>query len=88
MSDNKPSPSKDSKDTKLSMVGLSFAAGMFRGIVGFPVEHPFEAVKTQWQADPKHRNEWRIFRDIVETKGYYRGFYAGSLPNLGRIMLK
>ena len=88
MSDNKSSPSTDWKDTKLGMLGITFAYGMFRGIVGFPLEQPFEAIKTQWQANPKHRNEWRIFRDIVQTKGYYRGFFAGSTPNLGRILVK
>lgn len=70
------------------MLTVSLVAGMARGLIGFPLEQPFEAIKTQWQADPKHRNEWRIFREIVEKKGFYRGFYAGSLPNLGRILIK
>ena len=47
-----------------------------------------ESVKTQWQASPKHRNEWQIFQEIKAQKGVYRGFYAGSLPNLGRILIK
>jgi hypothetical protein len=76
------------QETKLGMLGLSLAAGLMRGLVGFPLEQPFEAIKTQWQADPKHRNEWQIFKHIIEKKGLYRGFYAGSLPNLGRILIK
>ena len=26
--------------------------------------------------------------DIYKTKGIYRGFFAGSFPNLGRILVK
>lgn len=76
------------KETKTGMLGISLAAGLMRGLVGFPLEQPFDSIKTQWQADPRFRNEWQIFKDIYQKKGLYRGFYAGSLPNLGRILIK
>ena len=47
-----------------------------------------ESVKTQWQAAPKNANEFQIFKQIVKEKGIYKGFYAGSLPNMSRIILK
>lgn len=80
--------SKHWKETKLGMLCVSLGAGLVRGVIGFPLEQPFESIKTQWQADPKHPNEWQIFKEIVKQKGFYRGFFAGSLPNLGRILIK
>lgn len=47
-----------------------------------------ESVKTQWQASPKNRNEIQIFKQIWTEKGFYKGFYAGSLPNCARVVLK
>ena len=47
-----------------------------------------EAVKTQWQASPKHANEWKIMQQIYKEKGLMKGFYSGSLPNAGRIVAK
>jgi hypothetical protein len=29
-----------------------------------------------------------MVKEIYKTKGLYRGFYAGSMPNLGRILIK
>ena len=29
-----------------------------------------------------------MVREIYKTKGVFRGFYAGSMPNLGRILIK
>lgn len=69
-------------------MGLSTLYGFGRGLVGFPIEHPLEAIKTQWQAKPAFRNEFHIVHEVYTTKGLYRGFYAGSTPNLGRILIK
>lgn len=66
----------------------SAVIGVLRGLVGFPLEQPMESVKTQWQASPKNKNEIQILKQIYAEKGIYRGFYAGSLPNLTRVVLK
>ena len=70
------------------MLVASALIGVLRGLVGFPLEQPMESVKTQWQANPKNRNEVEILKQIYREKGLYKGFYAGSLPNLTRVVLK
>ena len=74
--------------SKSFVFGISSLAGVARGVIGFPIEQPLEAIKTQWQADPKHKNELSIVRKVLGQKGAYRGFYAGSMPNLGRVLVK
>lgn len=69
-------------------MGLSTVYGFCRGVVGFPIEQPLEAVKTQWQAKPSYKNELQIVQNIYRNKGFFTGFYSGSLPNLGRILIK
>ena len=61
--------------------------GMGRVVAGFPLEHPIDAVKVQWQAQPQFKNEFSIIRHIYQTKGV-RGFYAGSLPNMTRLLVR
>jgi hypothetical protein len=51
------------------------------------VEHPIDSIKTQWQARPYLKNELAIVSEIYSTKGL-KGFYAGSIPNLSRCLLK
>jgi hypothetical protein len=34
------------------------------------------------------KNEYAIIKDIYRTKGTIKGFYAGSLPNYARCLLK
>jgi hypothetical protein len=77
-----------SPKSKSFVFGLSSLAGVARGLVGFPIEQPLEAIKTQWQAEPKHKNELSIVNKVYSQKGVLRGFYAGSLPNLGRVLVK
>jgi hypothetical protein len=67
---------------------LSAATGVARGLVGFPIEQPLEAIKTQWQASPGTKNEFKITKQIIESKGLFKGFYNGSIPNFTRIALK
>jgi hypothetical protein len=62
--------------------------GVLRGVVGFPLEQPLESIKTQWQAKPGHKNELTIAREIYQGKGFIKGFFSGSLPNLARVMFK
>ena len=63
-------------------------AGLARTLVGFPIEHPLDSIKTQWQAKPHFRHELAIARDIYGRKGIAQGFYAGSIPNLTRCIMK
>ena len=73
--------------------GLKFylgcsAIGVGRVVAGFPFEHPIDAIKVQWQSQPKFKNEYRIIQHIWQTKGLVKGFYAGSLPNLTRLIMR
>ena len=61
--------------------------GMSRVIIGFPLEHPIDAIKVQWQSQPQFKNEFEIIRHIYQCKGM-RGFYVGSLPNLTRLIAR
>lgn len=70
------------------IMGISTLMGFGRGLLGFPLEQPLEALKTQWQAKPSFRNELHLARTVYANKGFSQGFYAGSLPNLGRILIK
>jgi hypothetical protein len=55
-----------------SKMGL-YAASSFAGIVrvligkytllkwvGFPIEHPIDSIKTQWQTKPYHKHEFSV----------------------------
>ena len=35
----------------------SSLAGLVRVTIGFPIEHPIDSIKTQWQAKPYIANE-------------------------------
>jgi len=61
--------------------------GMVRVTLGFPIEHPLDSIKTQWQAKPNFKNEVHIVRHIYHDKGV-RGFYSGALPNLTRCIVR
>jgi hypothetical protein len=74
--------------TSVHVLLVSSLSGVARGLAGFPIEQPIEAVKTQWQARPAHRNEFKIAQSIYYQKGVLKGFYAGSIPNLSRILFK
>ena len=67
-------------------VGSSLA-GIARTAVGFPLEHPIDSIKTQWQAQPHIKHEFAMIKRIYETKGI-KGFYAGSISNFTRCVLK
>jgi len=62
--------------------------GVLRGLMGFPIEQPMESIKTQWQANPSKTSEVAIMKSIYKEKGIYKGFFAGSLPNAGRVVIK
>jgi hypothetical protein len=72
---------------KHKMYFQSSMIGMTRVIIGFPLEHPIDAIKVQWQSQPQFKNELHIIRHIYATKGM-KGFYVGSLPNLTRLIAR
>ncbi|CDW73269.1 UNKNOWN [Stylonychia lemnae] len=78
---------KQMKTKQSSLYFWGAAAGMFRVAAGFPIEHPIDSIKTQWQAKPYLKNEFHIIKDIYQNKGI-KGFYAGSLPNFTRVLIK
>ena len=74
--------------SKLSLYLGSSIVGLARTTIGFPFEHPLDSIKTQWQAKPYMKHELAIAKDIYARKGVLQGFYAGSVPNLTRCLLK
>ena len=69
------------------MLGSSLF-GIGRVLVGFPIEHPIDSIKTQWQAQTHCRNEYQVCKHIYKEKGIMKGFYAGSIPNLTRLICR
>eukprot|EP01114_Cavostelium_apophysatum_P023051 TRINITY_DN8565_c0_g1_i1.p1 TRINITY_DN8565_c0_g1~~TRINITY_DN8565_c0_g1_i1.p1 ORF type:complete len:276 (+),score=46.46 TRINITY_DN8565_c0_g1_i1:92-919(+) len=64
------------------------AFGALFGLVCLPFEHPFDRIKTRWQASPdQFRTTWDIVRDIRNNEGL-RGFYTGAVPNGLRMTVK
>lgn len=61
---------------------------MARVVVGFPIEHPLDALRVQWQAQPWLKNEAAVVKHVVSTKGITRGLYAGALPNFTRLIAR
>ena len=81
---NKLDPNKNSNHRiYLKTAGI----GLARVTIGFPVEHPIDSIKTQWQARPHLKSEFAIIKLIYSEKGI-KGFYAGALPNYVRCILK
>ena len=77
-------------ETKTSSIRLylgSSALGVARIIIGFPLEHPIDAIKVQWQAQPHFKNEFQIIQHIYAQKGF-RGMYVGAVPNLTRLIIR
>ena len=73
--------------SKLKFYLYSLSVGVMRVSIGFPIEHPIDSIKTQWQAKPYHKNELQIIQHIYYDKGL-KGFYAGSVPNYTRCIVR
>jgi len=54
--------------------------GTARALVGLPLEHPFDCIKTVWQANPSHSSVSDVIRHIYQ-RGGVSGFYVGIVPN-------
>eukprot|EP01117_Protostelium_nocturnum_P020605 TRINITY_DN9361_c0_g1_i1.p2 TRINITY_DN9361_c0_g1~~TRINITY_DN9361_c0_g1_i1.p2 ORF type:complete len:305 (+),score=90.13 TRINITY_DN9361_c0_g1_i1:57-971(+) len=63
------------------------AIGALRGLIGLPLEHPFDCVKTFLQAYPHLKSPSNAARHIYQTKGLV-GFYSGAIPNGLRLSIK
>ena len=51
--------------SKQSILYINSAViGAVRTTIGFPIEHPLDSIKTQWQAKPFIKNELHIVRHI------------------------
>lgn len=61
--------------------------GMACGAAGLLLEHPLDAIKTYGQAYQRGSSIFQVIREIQTLKGW-RGFYAGFLPNMLRVMVK
>ncbi|CAF3700759.1 unnamed protein product [Rotaria sp. Silwood1] len=69
---------------------LLFAAaiGVSRTVGGLPLEHPFDTIRTRWQANPaNYPNAVRVIHEIYTSKGFL-GFYSGAIPNTTRRAIK
>ncbi|CAF1462885.1 unnamed protein product [Rotaria sp. Silwood1] len=69
---------------------LLFAAaiGVSRTVGGLPLEHPFDTIRTRWQANPaNYPNAVRVVHEIYTSKGFL-GFYSGAIPNTTRRAIK
>ncbi|CAF2972002.1 unnamed protein product [Rotaria sp. Silwood2] len=67
---------------------ISAAIGVSRTVGGLPLEHPFDTIRTRWQANPAHySNVVIVVREIYSWKGLL-GFYSGAIPNTTRRAIK
>lgn len=74
-------------DTKWRKFLETSFSGVIRGVLGFPLEHPFDCVKTRWQAKPELSSSLKVVQHIYQEKGIL-GFYTGGIPNGTRMVLK
>lgn len=83
--------------TKLDKYAEATVAGAWRGLIGMPLEHPLEMIKTKWQslvitnphAKPATNTTFfSISKHIYQHHNGVQGFYHGLLPNCTRAMIK
>lgn len=70
------------KKTSLLFISLM---GSLRGIIGLPLQHPFDALKTWMQSENIH---FRAAAEQIYQKKGLKGFYSGFLINSLRVMSK
>jgi len=61
--------------------------GALRTLVGVPLEHPLDTIKTMSQAFPNFTIT-RSIAHLYHTKGLIQGLYAGVIPNASRVLVK
>lgn len=77
----------DCRSTLVRQFSEACAIGAARGLLRLPIEHPFERVKTLWQASPESKTLGSMISKIYREQGV-SGFYAGGLPNGMRMLIK
>lgn len=66
---------------------LSSLLGMTRTLVALPIQHPWDVMKVNWQANSHLKNELAVFRMVKADKGL-KGFYSGFSTNLTKQLFK
>ena len=75
------------KAKQSNLVIASSILGMVRTMVALPIQHPFDVVKVNWQANPHLKNELAVIRMIKREKGL-KGIYSGYMTNFSKHMFK
>ena len=65
----------------------SAVSGVIVGILSLIVEHPFDSIKTQWQANTNIQTFPKLLKFIYNKNGL-SSFYNGFIPNLVRVSIK
>ena len=71
----------------LQKFGEAIAIGAFRGLVGWPLEQPMDAIKTTWQVNRGLPSVISVVKNIYGRDGFL-GFFKGGLPNAIRLTSK
>ena len=61
--------------------------GMMRTMIALPIQHPFDVIKVNWQANQHLKNELAVLRMIKREKGM-KGIYSGFATNFSKHMFK
>jgi hypothetical protein len=67
---------------------LWMGIGFVRGLIRCPLEQPFDAIKTKWQANPLAYTSLKEIVTDMYQHGGLRMFYRGSLPNTIKYTLR
>lgn len=66
---------------------LSSLLGMARTLIALPLQHPWDVIKVNWQANSHLKNELAVVRMIKADKGL-KGFYSGYATNCTKQLFK
>lgn len=66
---------------------LSSVLGMARTLVALPLQHPWDVIKVNWQANSHLKNELAVYKMVKAEKGL-KGFYSGFNTNLTKQLFK
>ncbi|CAI2373254.1 unnamed protein product [Moneuplotes crassus] len=73
--------------SSLKLAAMSSLIGMGGTLAVYPILHPFDVLKANWQTNPHLKNELAVGRMIKSTKGV-AGFYSGILTNCTKQVCK
>ncbi|CAI2373072.1 unnamed protein product [Moneuplotes crassus] len=79
--------SKSPQKKGLKLAGLSSLIGMGGTLAVYPILHPLDVLKANWQTNPHLKHELAVGRMIKNTKGI-AGFYSGILTNCTKQVCK